>query len=136
MSQVPAPAPATGSRAATLGIYRAMKERDVEAFTALVHPAIEVVQPGFLPYGGTHRGVDGLLAMFREVLKLVDVRRLEIVSLVAEDDEVWAQFVVQTRVGGVDLSVAEHWTFEHGLARHLDVWFQDPTPLLSGAALR
>lgn len=130
------PVPATGNRAAALGIYRSMQERDVEGFTALVHPDIEVRQPAFLPYGGTHRGIDGLLAMFRDVLKLVDVRRLQIVSLVAEDEHVWAEFVVQTRIGGLDLTVAEHWRFADGLARHLDVWFQDPTPLLTGAASR
>lgn len=130
------PVHAAGNRAATLAIYRSMKERDVDGFTALVHPDIEVRQPGFLPYGGTHRGIDGMLAMFREVLKLVDVRGLRITSLVAEDEHVWAEFVVQSRVGAVDLTVAEHWTFDDGRARTLDVWFQDPTPLLTGAASR
>jgi ketosteroid isomerase-like protein len=121
--------PPASPTAAARAIYRSMRDRDLAAFTALVHPEIEVLQPTWLPYGGRHHGLEALLAMFRQVLALVDVGRLELVSVVGEGDHVWAEFIVQARATGEDLRVAEHWRFEDGRARFLEVWFQDPTPL-------
>jgi ketosteroid isomerase-like protein len=118
------------NRESVLAIYRSMRERDLPAFTALVHPEIEVSQPEWLPYGGRHHGLDGLLAMFGQMLRLVDVRALALDSVVAQADDVWAQFTVHAVADGSELQVAEHWRFDDGLARQLTVWIRDPRALM------
>ena len=40
--------------------YAAFARGDMEAFLALVDPAVEWTEPEELPYGGTHRGHQGL----------------------------------------------------------------------------
>lgn len=109
------------------GIYKAMVDRDLASFLPLIADDFTVVQPSWLPYGGSHHGVDGLLDMFRQALRVFDVSELQVRSLVAEGDEVRAVFVIQTRGRGVDVLVSEHWRVTDGKARHLEVSFDDPT---------
>jgi ketosteroid isomerase-like protein len=111
-------------------VYRAIAANDPEAFERLVHPEIEVEQPPWLPYGGTHRGLAGVGEMFRKVLKLIDVSRLEVQSLTAEGDIVWATFVIHARDDGSPLLLAEEWQLEGDRCRRLRVWHFDPRPVL------
>jgi ketosteroid isomerase-like protein len=124
------PNPSAHSARIVAAVYRAIAVNDPEAFERLVHPEIEIQQPPWLPYGGTHRGLAGVSEMFRQVLKLIDVSRLEVRSLTAEGDTVWATFVVHARDDGSPLLLAEEWQLEDDRCRRLRVWHFDPRPVL------
>jgi hypothetical protein len=64
------------------------------------------------------------------LLALIDVRDFELRSLVAEDDDIWAELIVRTRFDGQPLHVAEHWRVRQERAAWLEVWIRDPTPIL------
>ena len=59
---------------------------DVEALRALFHPEFRIVEADGLPYGGTRRGVEGLLGLVHEVFSTWKDCRVEVRQLVAEDD--------------------------------------------------
>jgi SnoaL-like domain len=123
-------------KAIVAAVYRAIAANDRDSFAPLVHPEIEVEQPPWLPYGGTHRGLDAVGEMFLEVLKLIDVSRLEVCSLTAEGDTVWATFVVHSRDHGAPLLLAEEWGLEGERCYRLRVWHFDPRPVLRQVSRR
>jgi len=111
-------------------VYRAMASNDADSFAELIHPEIEIVQPGWLPYGGVHQGLAELGTMFLDVLKVIDVSNLEVLSLTADGDTVWATFIAHARDDGTPLVLAEEWRIEAGRCRHLRVWHFDHRPVL------
>ena len=114
------------AREVVLAIYDTIAARDAVAFVELVTPDFEVVQPPWLPYGGTHNGLAAVGEMFRQVAKLFDVSAIQVRSLTAEGERVWAHLVVPTRATGDSALVAEEWTVVDGRARSVRVWFFDP----------
>jgi ketosteroid isomerase-like protein len=121
--------PERSARDVVLAIYEAIAARDMAAFADLVDPDYQVVQPPWLPYGGTHSGLEAVGEMFRQVVRLFDVSRIELRSLTAEGERAWAHFVVPTRATGEEVLVAEEWSVVDGRARSVRVWFYDPAPL-------
>jgi hypothetical protein len=111
-----------------------MAARDMAAFLGLVHPDYAITEPPWLPYGGTHVGVEAVVDLFRQIVKHFDVSRLELRSLTADGERVWTQFVVPARASGEDVLVAEEWRVIDGRAQSVRVWFDDPNPLKLEAA--
>jgi ketosteroid isomerase-like protein len=135
LSEPVADEPARSAREVVLGIYDAIATRDMNAFIELVHADYQVIQPPWLPYGGTHTGLAEVATMFREVLKLFDVSRLELRTLTVEGESVWAQFVVPTRADARKVLVAEEWSIVDGRARSVRVWFYNPGQIRSSRAV-
>jgi ketosteroid isomerase-like protein len=122
------------SRQVVLEIYEAMAARDMASFLRLVHPDFAITEPPWLPYGGTHVGIEAVLDLFRQILEQFEVSRLELRSLTADGERLWTQFVVPARVTGHDVLVAEEWRVVDGRAQSVRVWFDDPSPLRLGPA--
>jgi ketosteroid isomerase-like protein len=122
------------SRQVVLEIYEAMAARDMASFLRLVHPDFAITEPPWLPYGGTHVGIEAVLDLFRQILEQFEVSRLELRSLTADGERVWTQFVVPARVTGQDVLVAEEWRVVDERAQSVRVWFDDPSPLRLGPA--
>ncbi len=91
---------------------------DVETLRALFHPEFRIVEADGLPYGGTRRGVEGLLGLVHEVFSTWKDCRVEVRQLVAEDDCV----IVLAEMSGVGradpqpfrVPIAELYRFEDG----------------------
>ncbi len=45
-----------------------------DALHDVIDPSFEIVEPDSLPYGGTHRGIDGYIALMRQIGELFDLR--------------------------------------------------------------
>jgi ketosteroid isomerase-like protein len=57
-------------------MYRASADGDAAAFFAPMSPDVVMREPGFLPYGGAHRGITALQALTAQVAAFVDLRSM------------------------------------------------------------
>ncbi|HEX6391790.1 MAG TPA: nuclear transport factor 2 family protein [Solirubrobacteraceae bacterium] len=107
------------------GAYEGMAAGDAKAFLGVLDPAIEIHEPPFLPYGGTHRGVDGVIGFFQAAAAVVAPGKLAVEDLVADGDTVVATLTIGLR-NGADAQVAEIWTLRDGKAVDVRVFWFDP----------
>jgi ketosteroid isomerase-like protein len=107
------------------GAYEGMAAGDAQAFLGVLDPAIEIHEPPFLPYGGTHRGVDGVIGFLQQAAPLMRPGGLVIEDLVADGDTVVATLSLGLR-NGSDAIVSETWRLRDGKAIELRVFWFDP----------
>jgi ketosteroid isomerase-like protein len=116
--------------------YAAAGGGDPRALAPYVHEDFEIEEPALMPYGGVYRGLEGLQSVLGEVAGVLDFSRLQVESMIAEDEHVVV--TLQVGVHGSDALVrnAEHWTVRDGKVWRGRVFTFDPTPVLdlAGAA--
>src|SRR6266487_3805569 len=88
--------------------YEGMAAGDGKAFLGALHPEVELREPDCLPYGGTYRGLDEVVAFLRKAAAFVAPGRLEVEELVAEGDRVVALLRLGLRDGS-EARVVEIW---------------------------
>jgi ketosteroid isomerase-like protein len=109
-------------------MYQAGIDADPEAFMALIHEDIELIEPAWLPYGGVHRGIEGIEKVFVEVAKIIDLSTIEVTEIIAEGDTAIGFFRAKLH-SGAEISNAERWTVREGKIWRGSVYYQDPTPV-------
>ncbi|TAM68264.1 nuclear transport factor 2 family protein [Mycobacterium sp.] len=109
-------------------MYAAAHDSDVAALASLMHPQVRVDEPSFLPYGGTYTGLDEFAAVFTEAAKVLDMPKLRIHSITAEDENAFAIVTVPLVDSAQTISIVEHWTVADGLITTGRIyWFDRPT---------
>ena len=104
--------------------YAALANGNPGGFLGVLAPDIEVREPDTLPHGGTYRGMDELIGMFRTAGALLDSGGTVVDSLTADDDRVVAVIRMPLRSGAAEALITEHWTLRDGKATHIHVfWF-------------
>jgi ketosteroid isomerase-like protein len=107
--------------------YEAMAAGDVRGFIAALDERIEVHEPDGLPHGGSYVGLDDLKQMFGKAAPVLDVGKLELDELTAEEDRVVALLRIPIRKGGGIALISEHWRLRDGKAVELQAFWFDPT---------
>jgi ketosteroid isomerase-like protein len=110
--------------------YASLAAGDLKTGMACVHPDFELSEPGYLPYGGIHKGPDALRAVFREVARWVDVKSVKIRTLIVDGDNAVAMMDAAVRKTGVPVLAAETWTVQDGLICAGQVFFFDHRPII------
>jgi ketosteroid isomerase-like protein len=104
--------------------YEAMTVGDIRGFIAALDEHIEVHEPEGLPHGGRYVGLDDLKQMFGKAAPVLDVGKLELHELTAEEDRVVALLRIPLRNGGGTALISEHWRLRGGKAVELQAfWF-------------
>jgi len=113
-------------------LVTAMRDANLEAILALLHPSVEVFEPASLPYGGTWRGHDGFTTLLEQLLKL---GRLSIgTGKIHEIDngvimELPIAFTSQQDGEVFHTSAVEIDRFEGSLVREIDIFYKDTAAL-------
>jgi uncharacterized protein len=116
------------TRAALERMYAAAQGADMATLASLMHPQVRVDEPSFLPYGGTYTGLDEFAAVFTEAAKVLDMPKLCIHSITAEDENAFAMVTVPLVNSAQTISIVEHWTVADGLITTGRIyWFDRPT---------
>ena len=102
-----------------IGAYEAMAAGDVLGFIEVLDAGIEVREPDGLPHGGNYTGLDELKQMFGRAAPVLDVGKLELHELTAEEDRVVALLRVPLRNGEGNALISEHWRLRDGKAVEL-----------------
>jgi ketosteroid isomerase-like protein len=110
-------------------MYQAGTDGNAAGFLACLHEQIELEEPAWLPYGGTHRGLDQLQAVFVEVAKLIDLSTIKLETIIADGNQAVAVFRA-TLQNGEETINAEQWTIRDGKCWRGRVFYQDPTQAL------
>jgi len=106
-------------------MYDAAKRGDLDAFVAALAPDVVVVEPSFLPYGGTYRGVDGFLSLFGELAKTFDVAGLNVDRVVADGDIVLGFLRMPFADQNGMLDVIEQSTIRDGKVTEMRIFVHD-----------
>jgi ketosteroid isomerase-like protein len=112
--------------------YAAYAARDVAAIFALLHPDVEIVQTPLLPWGGTHRGLDGARAFFRTIGELTAAIPEPSGYISAGDDVVVVgRLRGQARATGapIDLAIAHVLTVRDGRIARFAAYIDTPAML-------
>jgi len=105
--------------------YEGMASGDAKAFLGALDPEVEIHEPPFLPYGGTHRGQGEVIAFLKQAAGLAAPGKLVVHDLVADGDTVVALLTLGLR-NGADAQVSETWRMRDGRAVELRVFWFDP----------
>ena len=101
--------------------YECAKRGDMTDFFALAAQDFTISAPGYLPWGGVHRGKDAILKILPIAGAHVDFQRFSVESLTAEENRVVAVLRVGVTGSPTTLRFSDHWQIENGLASSL--WF-------------
>ena len=110
-------------------IYELGGKGDFAAFMALLDPNIVIYEADSLPYGGTHRGLAGVGALFKKLNEFVERFHAKPQQFFVSGDDVAALIRVtgKARSTGesIDMAVMEVWTLENGLATSIRPFYWD-----------
>jgi ketosteroid isomerase-like protein len=105
---------------------------------ALLRDDFELIEPASLPYGGSHAGVDGYLALLRQIAALFELRFEPDSIAAAGDDTVVLRmrvtFTARSTGRSVALRVVELLTVLDGRLARSEVFLEDTAALLSTLA--
>jgi carboxymethylenebutenolidase len=125
----------TDSKRVVLDVYDAFRSGDVDKALAAFAPDVVLHEPGSLPYGGTHTGVQEVMGVFGQVAQIVDPATIEIKHLIGEGSDVVA-FLRPTfllRDGErLEVPFCEHWKIQDGKVVELWPYYFDTAALQGG----
>jgi len=118
----------TSHRAIGEGLIAGMREKDIEAVLALMHPELVVIEPESLPYGGTWNGREGFAELLERLMSFGELSIHE--SKIHEtDDGLVMEFEISFtshKDGEVFRTTAvEVDRVEDGLVKEIDIFYKD-----------
>jgi len=120
------------NRAAAEAMYGAAKAGDLQTFFSFMAPDVVVEEPGFLRYGGTYDGIDGLQTLFATLASEFDLAGLDFERIVADGDCVCAIGTAPLAGGGA-VSFIERVRMREGKVVSLRIYVHDASSMLTVA---
>lgn len=113
-------------------IYRAFAKRDLAAILMLMDQEVEIVQSPELPWGGVHRGHDGVKQFVKRLGEHLD-NRLSLEGVIDSGEQVVAlgRTAGKVRATGLefDIPFAHVWTLKGGRVVRFEPYIDNPTML-------
>ncbi|BBY25809.1 nuclear transport factor 2 family protein [Mycobacterium stomatepiae] len=106
-------------------MYEAVKHGDLDTFVAALSPDIVVIEPAFLPYGGTYRGVDKFLSLFGDLAATFDVAGLSVDRVIADGETVLGFLRMPLADQKSVLDVIEQSTIRDGRVTEMRIFVHD-----------
>lgn len=103
-------------------MYEAAKRGDLDSFVAALAPDVVVIEPAFLPYGGSYHGADGFLSLFARLADTFDVPSLSVERVIADGDIVLGLLRMQLADGNSTLEVIEQSTIRDGKVAEMRIF--------------
>jgi ketosteroid isomerase-like protein len=113
------------NRAIITEMYAAAQRGDLQSFFAAMSPDLVVVEPRFLPYGGTYRGIDGLQLLMGEVTKILDMGALKVKRVIADGDHVLGFITVPLLAKDSEVELLEYSILRDGKVVEIRLFFHD-----------
>lgn len=110
--------------------HQAMLNWDEVAMRELIHSDAELHQPDLLPYGGIYRGPDEMLALWTQIMNLLDGATASVEYVLSDRERVSAVARSKTTASGRDALVSEDYLVRDGRIDRIRVFWFDPTPLI------
>jgi ketosteroid isomerase-like protein len=95
-------------------LYAAAAAADMAALRELLADDVVIEVAPFVAYGGTYRGFDEFAGCFAQALGVIDLPRLELDGLTADDERAYGRVRVPLVEGDGEASIIEEWTVRDG----------------------
>jgi uncharacterized protein len=96
---------------------------DLEGFFAQTKDDVQIIEPAYLPYGGTYVGREGFRDLGRKISKVLDMRSIELVSATGDDERTILLMTATLRNSGEQRYLTEHWVVEDNLIAEIRVFW-------------
>ena len=110
------------------GLIAGMREKDIEAVLALMHPELLVIEPESLPYGGTWNGREGFAELLEKLMGFGELG-IESYKIHETEDGLVMEFEISFtshKDGEVFRTTAvEVDRLEDGLVKEIDIFYKD-----------
>lgn len=115
--------------------YQAGVRGELTAFAPLLAADFSVTAPGYLPWGGTHRGSAFFIDVLHHLPETLDFTRFRYDSFTAEGSHAVALITIGVAGTTDSVQISEHWEVSDGLAQSIRVVYFEPQPLLAKLGL-
>lgn len=96
---------------------------DDDGFFARTKKDIRVIEPSYLPYGGTYIGREGFAELGKGIRKVLDMRSIEVVSATGDEERTVLLMTAKLRYRDEQRFLTEHWVVEDGLIAEIRVFW-------------
>jgi ketosteroid isomerase-like protein len=108
-------------------MYAAAAEADMPTLRGILAEDFVVEEAPFLPYGGSYQGFDGFVDCFTKVAQVIDLSRLQLVGVTADDTYAYCRVRVPLVQSEGEATIIEEWEIREGRVVHARVfWFDLP----------
>jgi ketosteroid isomerase-like protein len=116
-------------------LLAALRSNDSSQIKAICHPDMVVIDPESLPYGGTYRGLQGMVEVTTGLFEYVKDWKCETEKIIGDpagDDFVLVQRMTGKTKSGrpVDMPILEQYTFRDGLLIMIRPYYWDTKAIL------
>jgi ketosteroid isomerase-like protein len=113
-------------------IYESFRTRDLAGVLMLMDPEIEISQSTELPWGGVHRGHDGVKQFIKKLTDYLDNRlRIDMVIDAGQQVVALGHTTGKVRATGLefDIPFVHVWTLREGKVLRFEPYIDNPTML-------
>lgn len=111
------------TRDLVVGALDLLFANDMEGFFARTKEDVQVIEPSYLPYGGTYVGREGFRDLGRKISKVLDMRSVEVVSATGDGERTILLMTAKLRNSGEQRYLTEHWVVEDNLIAEIRVFW-------------
>jgi ketosteroid isomerase-like protein len=123
------------SRRFVQAMYDAGSRGDVEGLLSHLAQDVVVREPAFLPYGADYHGHQEFLSLFTKIGKVLDITKIQIDYLVADDDKVIGIIRIPDITTGQTILLAEESILRDGKIVEMRIFFHDAQSLIGQTRL-
>jgi uncharacterized protein len=123
------------SRALMTRMYTSAANADFEDVFACLSEDLVVNEPPFLPYGAVYSGHDGFRDLIGKVTQVLDVSKMTVIRMVADDDRAIGIIEMPDVATGEQILLAEESLIRDGKVAEITVYFHEPRTLLGAAKI-
>jgi ketosteroid isomerase-like protein len=116
-------------------MYESAANADYDDVFACLSEDLVVNEPPFLPYGDVYHGHDGFRRLIGKVTRVLDVSRMHVIRMVAEDDRTIGIIEMPDLATGEQILLAEESLIRDGKVVEINVYFHQPRSLLGAPKL-
>jgi hypothetical protein len=113
------------------GMYAAGARGDFQGVMACMDENVEVIEPPYLPYGGTYKGIAAFQKLLGIISEYADLTKIKVAYSVAENDRVIGILQILDRKTGKNLQLAEQSTLRNGKVVEMKIFYFDAGSLLA-----
>ncbi len=112
-------------------MYAAGARNDFEGVMKCMDKDVVVIEPPYLPYGGTYKGIGEFQRLLGIITAYADLSTVRLQYAVAEGDRVMAVLNILDKGTGKDLHLAEQSTVRNGKVVEMKIFYFDAGSMIA-----
>ena len=104
----------TETREVVERMYAAAGAGDMAGLREILAEEVVIEAAPFVPYGGTYRGFDEFVGCFGKAAELIDLSRLQLDGITADEEHAYGRVRVPFVDGSGEATIIEEWTVRDG----------------------